>query len=54
MKRTGEDFIIHRLLVNDIKSLPTKKALLDEFWIIQKYSRDFEIIGGYLMERFIG
>jgi hypothetical protein len=40
MKRTGDDFIIHGLFVDDIKSVQTKKALLDEF--IAKYSKEFE------------
>jgi hypothetical protein len=31
MKQSGDDFIIHRLFVNDIKSAPTHKALIDEF-----------------------
>jgi hypothetical protein len=30
MKRTGNDFIIHGLFLDDIKLVPTKKALLDE------------------------
>jgi hypothetical protein len=54
MKRAGDDFIIHGLFVDDIKSVPTKKALLDEF--IAKYSKEFEIrvTGGQLMARFLG
>ncbi len=52
MKRAGDDFIIHGLFVDDIKSVPTKKALLDEF--IAKYSKEFEITGGQLMTRFLG
>ena len=52
MKRAGDDFIIHGLFVDDIMTAPTKKALMDEF--IEKYSRDFEITGGRLMEKFIG
>jgi hypothetical protein len=40
------------LFVDDIKSVPTKKALLDEF--IAKYSKEFEITGGQLMTRFLG
>jgi hypothetical protein len=53
MKRTGDnDFIIHGLFVDDIKSVPTKKALLDEF--IAKYSKEFEITGGKLMTQFLG
>jgi hypothetical protein len=52
MKRTGDDFILHGLFVDDIKSVPTKKALLDEF--IAKYSKEFEITGGQLMTRYLG
>ena len=52
MKRTGDDFIIHGLFVDDIKSVTTKKALLDEF--LAKYSKEFEITGGQLMTQFLG
>jgi hypothetical protein len=52
MKRAGDDFIIHGLFVDDIMAAPTKKTLMDEF--IEKYSKDFEITGGRLMEKFIG
>ncbi len=52
MKWTGDDFIVHALFVDDIKSVPTKKALLDEF--IAKISKEFEITGGQLMTRFLG
>jgi hypothetical protein len=51
MKRAGDDFVIHGLFVDDIMTAPTKKALMDEF--IEKCSKDFEIIGGRLMEKFI-
>jgi len=52
MKRVDDDFIIHGLFVDDIKSVPTKKYLLDEF--LAKYSREFEITGGKPMDRFLG
>jgi hypothetical protein len=54
MKRVVSDFIIHGLFVtvDDIKSVPTKKSLLDEF--LAKYSREFEITGGKPMDRFLG
>jgi hypothetical protein len=52
MKQTGDDFIIHGFFIDDIKSVPTKKALLDEF--ITKYSKEFEINGGHLMTRSLG
>ena len=52
MTRVGKDFIMHGLFVDDIKSIPTKKALLDEF--LAKYSRAFQITGGKPMTRFIG
>ena len=31
IKRSGDDFIIHGLFVDDIKSIPTKQWLMDEF-----------------------
>jgi hypothetical protein len=52
MKQTGDDFINHGLFVDDIRSVPTKKELLDEF--IAKYTKEFEITGGKLMTRFLG
>jgi hypothetical protein len=51
LKRKGDDFIIHRLFVDDIKSAQTKRALMDEF--LERYSKDFEITGGRFMDRFI-
>jgi hypothetical protein len=66
MKKAGDNFIIHVLFVNDIKraltkkalvlfvndmkTALTKKALVDEFH--EKYSKDFEITRGCLMDRF--
>ena len=52
MKRVDNDFIIHCLFVDDIKSVPTKTSLLDEF--LAKYSREFKITGGKPMDRFLG
>jgi hypothetical protein len=52
MKRAGDDFINHGLFIDDIMTAPTKKALINEF--IAKYSKDFEITGGRLMEKCIG
>jgi hypothetical protein len=44
MERAGDDFIIHELFIDDIKTAPTKNALMDEF--LEKYSKDSEIMGG--------
>jgi hypothetical protein len=52
MKQTGDDFIIYGLFVDDIKSVPTKNALLDEF--IAMYSKEVEITEGQLMTSFLG
>jgi hypothetical protein len=52
MKRAEDSFIIHGLFVDDIMTTPTKRALMDEF--IEIFSKDFEITGGRLMEKFIG
>ena len=50
----GDDFIIHGLFVNDIKSLSilTKKALLDT--ILADYPRAFQNTGGKVMAQFMG
>lgn len=52
IKRVKQDFIIHGLFVDDVKSIPTCKRLMDEF--LKAYARDFDITGGTLMESFIG
>ncbi len=52
MKRAGNDFIIHGLFVEDMMHVPTSQSLMDEF--IAKYSKDFDITGGDLMETFLG
>ena len=52
MKWVGQNFIIHDLFVDDMQHTPTSKALMDEF--MAKYSRDFEITGGKLMNTFLG
>ena len=53
MKRSGDDFIIQGIYVDDMKDVPTSQSLLDEF--VDKYSRDFEITcGKHLMEALSG
>ncbi len=52
MKRQGNDFIIHGLFVDDMMHVPTSDALKHEF--MEKYTRDFDITGGGLMETFLG
>ncbi len=52
MKRVNNDFIIHGLFVDDMMHIPTNDALLEEF--MDKYSKDFDITGGVLMETFLG
>jgi hypothetical protein len=52
MKRSGDDFIIHGLFVDDMMHVTTSDALLDEF--MKKYTADFNVTGGGLMETFLG
>jgi hypothetical protein len=52
MKWEGEDFIIHGVFVDDLKTIPTSKKLKDEFERL--YSTDFEYTGGNLMTSFLG
>ena len=52
MKRDGDDFIIHGLFVDDMMHVPTCERLKQEF--LEKYTKDFEITGGGLMETFLG
>ena len=52
MKRVGNDFIIHGLFVDDMMHVPTNNALRQEF--MDKYSKDFDITGGSIMESFLG
>ena len=52
MKRDGSDFIIHGLFVDDMMHVPTCERLKKEF--MDKYSKDFDITGGGLMETFLG
>jgi hypothetical protein len=52
MKRQGDDFIIHGLFVDDMMHVPTCDALKQEF--MAKYTKDFQITGGGLMETFLG
>ena len=52
MKWQGDDFIIHGLFVDDMMHIPTCDKLKQEF--LAKYSKDFDITGGGLMETFLG
>ena len=53
MKWDGDDFIIiHGLFVDDMMHIPTCDKLKQEF--MAKYSKDFDITGGGLMETFLG
>ena len=53
MKRDGDDrFIIHGLFVDDMMHVPTCDRLKAEF--LEKYTKDFDITGGGLMETFLG
>jgi hypothetical protein len=52
MKGDGSDFIIHGLFVDDMMHVPTCERLKKEF--MDKYSKDFDITGGGLMETFRG
>ena len=52
MKRDGDDFIIHGLFVDDMMHVPTCDKLKQEF--LDKYTKDFDITGGGLMETFLG
>ncbi len=52
IKRCGEDFIIHGLFVDDMMHVTTSDALRDEF--MKKYTADFNVTGGDLMETFLG
>jgi hypothetical protein len=52
MKREGKHFIIHGPFVDDMMHIATNNKLKNEF--MEKYSRDFNITGGGLMETFLG
>jgi hypothetical protein len=52
MKRDGDNFIIHGLFVDDMMHIPTCDRLWKEF--LDKYTKDFDITGGDLMETFLG
>jgi hypothetical protein len=49
MKRQGDDFIIHGLFVDDVMQVPTCDSLKHWQEFIDKYTKDFDIIGGCLM-----
>jgi hypothetical protein len=51
MKRTGADFIIHGLFVDDMMHVSTSADLSAEF--MAKYTADFKVTGGGLMETFL-
>ncbi len=52
-KRYSNDFIIHGLFVDDMMHVTTSsEALRDEF--MTKYTANFKVTGGGLMETFLG
>ena len=52
MKRTGDEYIIHGLFVDDMKHIYSCDAMKDEFLAL--YKKDFDITGGTKMETFLG
>jgi hypothetical protein len=55
MKRVGNYFIIHGLFADDMMDIPMNpinSSLWKEF--MDKYSKDYDITGGVLMESFLG
>ncbi len=52
MKRQGDDFIIQGLFVDDMMHVPTCDVHKQEF--MAKYTKDFKITGGGLVETFLG
>ncbi len=52
MKLQGDTFIIHCLFVDDMMHIPTCDALKQE--LMEKYTKDFDITGGGLMETYLG
>jgi hypothetical protein len=51
MKWDGDDFILHRLFVDDMSTIPTSDNLKEEFMAL--YSADFNVTGGDLMQSFL-
>ncbi len=52
MRREGDDFILNGLFVDNMMHTSTSASLKEEF--MKKYSKDFNITGGDLMESFLG
>ncbi len=52
MKREGKHFIIHELFVDDMMHIATNNKLKNE--IMEKYSRDFNIMGGSFIKTLLG
>ncbi len=52
MRSAKDDLIIHGLFVDDMMHVPTCDALKQEF--LAKYTKDFQITDGGLMETFLG
>jgi hypothetical protein len=52
MKRSGSEYIIHGLFVDDMMHIYSCDAIKDVF--MQLYSKDFEITGGLQMKTFLG
>ena len=52
MKRTGDEYVIHGLFVDDMMHIYSFDAMKDEFLAL--YKKDFDITGGTKMEAFLG
>jgi hypothetical protein len=52
LKRSGSEYIIHGLLVDDMMHIYSCDARKDEF--MKLYSKDFDITGGNLMRTVLG
>ncbi len=52
MKHKGNDFIVHCLFLDDMMHIPMCDVLKQEF--MKKYTKDFDITGGGLMETYLG
>ena len=51
MKRTGDEYIIHGLFVDDMMHLSTSSDFSTEFMI--KYSADYKVTSGSVMETYL-
>ena len=53
MKTQGKDLIIHGLFVDDVMHIPACSKLNEEFIRKSLYSKNFDITGGGLMEKYL-